>query len=111
MDTTARNDLIQELRRNGATLEQIADRVGLSTQQVCRIVQTKGRQDEEYIRSGRGQGMPCPECGGHSRTTRTYPPSNGARRRHHRCLNCDYDWFSEQKNLPKKSLVLQIAFP
>jgi hypothetical protein len=98
-DVATRNALIIELRRNGATLQQISDRVRLTPAQVCRIIQTKGRDDQAYVRTGRGQGMPCPLCGGHSRTTHTFDPGAAGRIRRHECLSCAHIWKSLQVNL------------
>lgn len=103
MDTSERNQLILELRRNGASLQQIADRTGISAQRVCRIVQTRGAVDDEADRDGRGQGLPCPECSGHSRTIRTFRPTKDGRKRRHLCLSCGHRWNSNQVNIPERT--------
>jgi hypothetical protein len=83
-----RNALIRQLRKSGATLQQLADRFAISIQRAGRIATDKKR----------GHGIPCPECGGDSRTLRTaYREAYVARR--HECRTCCHRWRSEQRNV------------
>ena len=84
-----RDALILELRRNGATQEQIADRIGVTQQRVSQKIQ---RLDGK---ARAGSGRPCPKCGMGScikltRHLKTYT------KRRHECLACKYRWTSRQ---------------
>jgi hypothetical protein len=89
-DGSERNALIVELRRTGATLEQLSVRFGITPQAICKILQ--GRDP--------AQGRPCPQCAGNSRTIRTYPPEPAFTRRLHQCRECGHKWLSRQYDDP-----------
>lgn len=97
MTPKERYDFICELRRNGATIQHIAASLGVSPQRVSSIMK------ENRERGGRGQGIPCPECGGDSRTIRTLPWNKRKKRlrRRHKCLSCGFRWSSDQVNSAK----------
>lgn len=88
MTPKERYDFICELRRNGATLQHIANRLGVSRQAIEHVV--NGRQ--------RVSGRPCPRCHGSSRVLRTFPPTLEHTKRSHRCKHCGHEWMSYQRD-------------
>lgn len=76
------------MRRNGATQQQLADRFGVTQQGISRTLKA----------SDRVGGMPCPQCGGGSRTMQTWPPVKGTIKRKHWCRDCWHVWTSTQRN-------------
>lgn len=84
MDTASRNALILELRRNGATSQQIADRLGITRQRVDRIANRKPARER--------RGRPCPECGGPSRLLWVKDQDDGSTKRRRECLSCKLRW-------------------
>lgn len=95
MDTSTRNALIRQQRAEGASLEQIAGRHGMSRQQVWRVLNPRPKVS----------GMPCPKCGGSSRTCRTKPPKPDGIEREHQCQECGHTWFSDQTYRPADKSV------
>src|SRR5687767_9201207 len=96
MDLSDRNALILELRRNGATLQQIADRFRISPQRAGQILEP---EPVERLR-----GRPCPNvidghrCFGSSRVTRVWHDDKldiGIRYRE--CLTCGYQWYTKEE--------------
>ena len=83
MDTSLRNAEIRRWRQDGATLQQIAEKYGLTPARVERIVRE------------RAHGRPCPKCQSDSRTLETRHRARFTYRRHE-CLSCAFRWRSRQ---------------
>lgn len=88
MPPAERNAEIAQLRQDGATLEQIAHKFGISRQEVWRVLHPRPKVT----------GRPCPRCQGSSKTIRTKPPTVECTEREHRCLECGYRWVTEQRD-------------
>jgi hypothetical protein len=84
-----RNAEIRQWRKAGANLQQLSDRYGITPQRVGVIARDKKR----------GQGIPCPECGGDSQTVRTGKWTGDHLSRRHECYICGHRWTSRQHNL------------
>jgi hypothetical protein len=89
MDAAERYAFILELRRNGATLQTIGDRLNITRQRVWWLLQGRAQRQ--------ARGRPCPACGAKSKVWRTHPPDKGGvTKREHRCMKCPHLWVSRQ---------------
>ncbi|HKB48353.1 MAG TPA: hypothetical protein VKC57_11690, partial [Ktedonobacterales bacterium] len=64
--STAREDEILKLRRQGKTHFQIASAVGLTRQRVTQILQARGDTFQPPVKGTSAETLPnyCPHCGG-----------------------------------------------